>query len=343
MKALTRQLLPILAVAALVPTAACAQSESFADYLEDVSAKARAEGVSDGAIRTVTAGLEPSRRVMALDQDNVSSGGRVNPATGFAYLSSYIARHNTQARITAGRRKMAQVRYLAAEVEEAYGVPEQILVAIWGHETAYGAVKGNFDLPQALATLAWEGRRRELFEGELIATMQMVDEGVPRSALKGSWAGAFGNPQFLPSVYLRIAVDGDGDGDRDIWDSDADTLHSIGNYFRASGWRPGEPWGVRAFVPNSVDVPGVEAGANLSDCPRVHNRHGPWMTVREYREAGVTPRAPIGDDVLVSLFEPDGRAAPGYLITRNYEAILKYNCSNYYAMSVGLLADEIVR
>jgi len=343
MTAFTKRILPALAAIALFPSAACAQSETFEQYLANVSAKARAEGVSDSAIRTITAGLSPSERVMALDRDNVSSGGNVNPATGFAWLSSYIARHNTEARIIGGRRKLAQVRYLAAAVEEKFGVPEEILVAIWGHETAYGAVTGNFDLPQSLATLAWEGRRRDLFEAELIATMKMVDQGVPRSALKGSWAGAFGNPQFLPSVYLRLAVDGDGDGDRDIWNSDADTLHSIANYLKDAGWRPGEPWGVRAYVPNSVDASGVEAGANLSDCPRVHNRHGKWMTVREWREAGVTPAAPIGDDVLVSLFEPDGRAAPGYLITRNYEAILKYNCSNYYAMSVGLLADEIVR
>ena len=138
-------------------------------------------------------------------------------------------------------------------------------------------------------------------------------------------------------------MDGDGDGQSDIWNSEADTLHSIGNYFRDAGWRAGQPWGVRAFVPNSVNRAAIGTALNAPVCPRVHVRHSRWRTVREWRAMGVIPQAPIGDDVMASLFEPDGPAAPGYLLTQNYRVILEYNCSNYYAMSVGLLADEIAR
>ncbi|TIX50057.1 lytic murein transglycosylase [Alteraurantiacibacter aquimixticola] len=340
---LRRAMIAAAASLALLPAAAAAQSESFSEYLDQVEAKALSEGVSQRTITAVFAGMTPNNRVIELDQGNVSQGSSVNPATGFAWMSSYINRHNTQARINGGVSAMRRVASLAGEVERTYGVPAEILVAIWGHETAYGVVKGGFDLPRSLATLAWEGRRRDLFERELIDVLKIADSGVPRETLVGSWAGAFGNPQFLPSVYLRLAVDGDGDGDRDIWNSDADTLHSIANYFHDAGWRTGQPWGVRAYVPNSVDRAAIESDVTSPVCPRVHERHSKWMTVREWRALGVEPRGPIGDDVMVSLFEPDGPAYPGYLLTQNYRVILEYNCSNYYAMSVGLLADEISR
>lgn len=331
------------AIAAFTAAPATAQEEPFDEYLATVAQHARAEGVSQSTIDAVFTGLTPNNRVIALDTQNVSSGGSVNPATGFAWMSSYLRRHNTASRINGGRRTLARLGSLTSEVEDIYGVPAEIIVAIWGHETAYGAVMGSFDLPRSLATLAWEGRRRELFERELIDVLKMVDQGVSRSQLTGSWAGAFGNGQFLPSVYLRLAVDGDGDGDRDIWNSDVDTVHSIANYFRDAGWRTGEPWAVRAFVPNSADRSGIENLVDAPVCPRVHERHSRWLTVREWRERGVEPRAPIDDNVMATLFEPDGPAEPGYLLTQNYRVILEYNCSNYYAMSVGLLADEIAQ
>ena len=335
-----RRLLPALLATALVSPSASAQDTTFDAYLQQVSAKARAEGVSERAITSITAGLTPNDRVIALDRGNISSGGS---SSSFPPLAPYIESHNTAARINGGRRAYAQLRSLAAEVEGRYGVPAPILIAIWGHETSYGAVRGNFDLARSLATLAWEGRRRELFERELIDLMKIADSGVPRSTLVGSWAGAFGNPQFLPSIYLRLAVDGDGDGDRDIWTSEADTLHSIANYFRDAGWRRGQPWAVRAYTPNAVDRSSLQTKVVSPVCPRVHVRHSQWKTVAEWRALGIAPQAPIADDAMVALFEPDGPAAPSYLITQNYRVILEYNCSNYYAMSVGLLADEIVR
>lgn len=329
------------ALAALLSlaTGANAQDMPFHSYLELVAAKARAEGVSENAIRSTLAGLEPNQRVIALDRENVSSGGTAS----FPPLAPYLARHNSRARIDGGRRAYGRHGSLAQRIEREYGVPAPILFAIWGHETSYGAVMGSFDLPRSLATLAWEGRRRSLFEPELIATMKMVDRGVPRSRLVGSWAGAFGNPQFLPTVYLRLARDGDGDGYADIWTSEADTLASIAAYFVHAGWRRGQPWGVRAHVPNRVDRSSIESRLVSPLCPRVHVRHSKWMTVREWRERGVEPLGFIGEDVIATLFEPDGPAAPGYLLTQNYRVILEYNCSNYYAMSVGLLADEIAQ
>ena len=336
---LTRIFLTTAAFALCTP--AVAQSESFDQYIQSVAAKARAQGVSDSAIRRVIAGLTPNQRVIDLDRDNYSSGS--STSSGFPSMAAHLAKYNTNARIEGGRRTLARLGPLASRIEREYGVPAEIIVAIWGHETAYGAVMGGFDLPRSLATLAWEGRRRDLFEPELIATMKMVDQGVPRSQLTGSWAGAFGNGQFLPSVYLRLATDGDGDGDKDVWNSDADTLASIANYFRDAGWRPGQPWAVRAFTPNSVDREAIANHMTAPVCPRVHERHSRWLTVREWKQRGVTPVGAIGDDVLAALFEPDGPAAPSYLLTQNYRVILEYNCSNYYAMSVGLLADEIAR
>jgi len=327
----------LFALILVVP--ACAQGESFDGYLQQVAAKARSEGVSEATIANMLGGLTPNDRVLALDRDNLSGGA----SAGFPPLAPYIADHNTAARINGGRRVYAQLGSLAAQIEARYGVPAPILIAIWGHETSYGAVRGNFDLARSLATLAWEGRRRELFERELIDLLKIADTGVPRSTLVGSWAGAFGNPQFLPSVYLRAAVDGDGDGDRDIWTSEADTLASIANYFRDAGWRRGQPWAVRAYVPNSLDREAIRTEVVAPVCPRVHVRHSRWMTVREWRALGVIPQDGIADDTMASLFEPDGPSAPGYLLTQNYRVILEYNCSNYYAMSVGLLADEIAR
>jgi len=219
------------------------------------------------------------------------------------------------------------------------------MVAIWGNETNYGTVMGGFDLPRSLATLAYEGRRRDLFAEEFIDTLKMIDRGVPREKLVGSWAGAFGGPQFLPSVYLRLARDGDGDGIADLWSSEADTLASIANYFRNAGWRPGQPWGFAVSVPATLDRSGIATRTISPRCPRVFERHSQWKTIAEWRALGLAPlrRAWPADNIQAALIEPDGQGKPGYLLTGNYRVILDYNCSNFYALSVGLLADEVER
>ncbi|MDZ4271556.1 MAG: lytic murein transglycosylase [Erythrobacter sp.] len=313
-------------------------SLSFDAYVELLKARARGEGVSEATIERMTAGLTPNDRVIRLDQNQPGSA----TTRGYPPMSNYIATHVNTARIDGGQAVFAQHPDLLARIEREYGVPGPIIVAIFGHETSYGRIKGDFDLSRSLATLAWEGRRRELFAGEFVALMKVADKGYPRTQLVGSYAGAFGNPQFLPSVYLRLATDGDGDGRADIFTNRADTFASIANYFRDAGWRPGQPWGVRAAVPGGFDVNAHRTRITAPQCPRVHERLSRWMTVAEWRALGVVAQRGLADDVMVSLFQPDGPGTPAWLLTGNYRAILEYNCSSYYAMSVGLLADEIV-
>ena len=313
----------------------------FDTYLAGLWPKAQAAGVSRQAFDAVTAGLTYNPRVVALDRDNLGTAPSSSaPIPAFA---PYRATHVDAARIGRGRITYAAVRPLLLRIERETGVPEEIMIAIYGHETNYGRVTGDFDLPRSLATLAYEGRRRSLFEPELIATMKMVDAGVPRASLKGSWAGAFGYPQFLPSVYLRVARDGDGDGRARIWDSEPDALASIAAYLSNAGWRPGQPWGVSAIVPAGLDRTMLGTSLVSPRCTRVHGRHSAWRTIAEWRQLGVRPTggAPMADNVLATLFEPDGPGTPAWLLTGNYRVILDYNCSNFYALSVGLLADEI--
>jgi len=309
----------------------------FSGYMQLVAARARSEGVSEATITRMLSGLTPNQRVIQLDQ--AQPGLQSTPPP----MAPYLNRHVDSARIAGGRRVYAASGDQIAEIERIYGVPARMAIAIFGHETNYGSYTGTFDLARSLATLAWEGRRRALFESELIALMKMADEGVPAHRLQGSWAGAFGNPQFLPSVYLSTAADGDRDGDRDIWSSRADTLASIANYFRKAGWRSGQPWGVPATIPAGFGWSGVSSRMAPPTCNRVLDRHSTWKPVSEWRALGVTPLGPIHDATMATLFQPDGPGTRAFLLTGNYRVILQYNCSNYYALSVGLLADEIAR
>ncbi|MEY4237832.1 MAG: hypothetical protein RL339_433 [Pseudomonadota bacterium] len=312
--------------------------EGFQSYLQLVAAKARGQGVSQQAIDSVIGGLSYNPRVVSLDRAQPGSNPGAPPP-----FWDYYQRHIGAARINGGRNALAENADLVGQMEAQYGVPASMIVAIWGKETFYGRIKGDFDLARSLATLAYEGRRRDLFEAELIALMKMIDGGVPRSRMLGSWAGAFGNPQFLPSVFLRVARDGDGDGDADIWNDRADTFASIANYFRDAGWRADEPWGVKASVPAGFDRSQIGTRLQSPACPRVHARHSVWKTAGEWRTLGVVPLGGISDSTMATLFEPDGAGNGAFLLTGNYRVILQYNCSNYYALSVGLLADEIAR
>lgn len=332
----------LLALVMAGPAAGQADSEEagFQGYLQLLAARGRAEGVRESTIAAMTQGLTLNRRVIELDRAQPGSSSGAIPA-----FEPYRRSHVDAARIARGRRQYEAVAGQVSAIERRYGVPAPIMLAIWGHETDYGGYTGNFDLPRALATLAFEGRRRELFADEFVAAMKMVDRGVPRSKLVGSWAGAFGNPQFLPSVYLRVAQDGDGDGLADIWSNRTDTLASIANYFRDAGWRTGQPWGVAVSVPDGLDRSSLGTTLKSPRCPRVFDRHTGWKTMAEWRALGVVPRSGAwpADNVMASLLEPDGRGRTGYLLTGNYRVILDYNCSNFYALSVGLLADEISR
>jgi lytic murein transglycosylase len=329
--------------AALAPAAAQSDANSdggFRAYLESLRPKARAMGISDRTMDAAFPTLTSNPRVVQLDQSQ-PGGSFDSPIPAF---EPYRVKHVDSARITRGRTAYAANRARLARIEAETGVPEEIMVAIYGHETNYGSYTGDFDLLRSLATLAHEGRRRALFEPEFLATLKMLDNGVPRSRLVGSWAGATGYPQFLPSVYLRIARDGDGDGRADIWTSEADALASIANYFVNAGWRRGQPWGVAVSVPAGFDRARVSALTNPARCPRVFNRHSRWLTMGEWRRMGISPQGgTLGDGVMATLLEPDGPGKTAYLLTSNYRAILDYNCSNFYALSVGLLADAIKR
>ena len=333
----------VLAAACLACSgSALAQDEAgFRAFLDGLRGRALAEGVRPATFDAVAPTLTFNPRVVELDR--AQPGGPVSSA--IQPFAPYKARHVDTARISRGRVKYAQLRPRLASIERTTGVPEAIMVAIWGHETNYGSYTGNFDLLRSLATLAYEGRRRELFTGEFLATLKMLDRGVPRSQLKGSWAGATGYPQFLPSIYLRLARDGDGDGRADIWSSEADTLASIANYFVNAGWRPGVPWGAAVTVPSAYDRSGHLNRLVSPRCPRVFQRHSSWRTVAEWKARGIVPAPSSGlrDGDLATLLEPDGAGATAYLLTGNYRVILDYNCSNFYALSVGLLADEVAR
>ncbi|MBR0551582.1 lytic murein transglycosylase [Stakelama marina] len=324
----------------LCSTSACAQTEQgFQDYLVTLKSQALAAGVSRHTIDKVFPTLTMNERVIELDRDQPGS----NPNAPIPMFAPYYARHVDAARIRLGRAAYQRNRAKLASIERETGVPESIMVAIWGNETAYGAITGGFDLPRSLATLAYEGRRRELFSREFIDTLKMMDRGISRDTLQGSWAGATGGPQFLPSVYLRLARDGDGDGRADIWNSDADTLASIANYFVNAGWRKGQPWGIPVRVPSSIDVDALANKTVSPRCPRVFERHSKWQTMREWRAMGIVPERGTwpDDDIQATLLEPDGPGKTAYLLTGNYRVILDYNCSNFYALSVGLLADAV--
>lgn len=313
----------------------------FQSYLQQLRVQAIARGVTPATLNNVLPTLTFNARVVELDRAQPGS----NPNAPVPDFAPYRMAHVDAQRISRGRMVYQEMRGRLSAIERDTGVPEAIMVAIWGHETNYGAVTGRFDLPRSLASLAFEGRRRDLFADEFIATMKMIDRGVPRERLVGSWAGATGNPQFLPSVYLRLGRDGDGDGKVDIWNSEADTLASIANYFVNAGWRPGEPWGLAVSVPSTLDRAALVARSVPARCARVFQRHSTWRTMREWRALGIAPEAAAwpADNIQATLIEPDGPGRTAYLVTSNYRVILDYNCSNFYALSVGLLADAVAQ
>jgi membrane-bound lytic murein transglycosylase B len=338
-----------LAVMTTVALPSCVQAQQsaplseagFQAYLPQLAREAAAAGVSRRAIDMVIPTLTYNARVVELDRQQPET----SPNARIPAFEPYRLRHVDASRITRGRAAYQRQRPRLASIERETGVPESIMVAIWGHETNYGRVMGNFDLPRALASLAYEGRRRSLFAGEFIATLKMIDRGVPREKLVGSWAGAFGGPQFLPSVYLRLARDGDGDGMADIWTSEPDTLASIANYFVDAGWRPNQPWGFAVSVPAGLNRAAIAGKVTSPRCPRVHERHSQWKSLAEWRAMGIVPigRSWPDERIQATLLEPDGPGKTAYLLTGNYRVILDYNCSNFYALSVGLLADEVER
>ncbi|CAM3689656.1 lytic murein transglycosylase [Paracoccus yeei] len=231
-------------------------------------------------------------------------------------------------RVGTGRSKAAQYASTLAAIEARYGVPREIVLAVWGMESNFGAGRGSTPIVPALATLAYDGRRGEFFAGELVAALRIIQAGDVDSAhMVGSWAGAMGHTQFMPSSFLSHAVDFNGDGRRDIWSDDpTDALASTEHYLRQNGWQPGQPWGAEVILPSGFDYNQVSKSVEKS---------GSQWTAMGVRTASGRP-VPSG-----AIIAPAGARGPAFLITQNFRAILKYNASDSYALAVSFLGDAI--
>jgi len=323
------------------PAYAAAPMDPWYGYKLRLAALARQQGVSERTIQANVFGLTVNQRVIELERTEPvarTSGGVVG------VLAPYLRAHVTPSLIARGRNNYSSLYDGLRWIEGRYGVDSAVLLAIYGHETSYGLVTGSTDLLQALASLGYYGRRRDFFESEFVSALKLMDQGVPRWRLKGSWAGATGFPQFMPSVALRLRADGDGDGAANIWTDELDGLASIANYLRDAGWKPNVAWGIPVRVPQTLNRAAIVSRTTAPRCPQVYRRHSRWLTMREWRALGIAPTGrSLPDSEMASLIEPDGPGATAYLLTTNYRTILDYNCSNFYAISVGVLADAIAR
>ena len=318
-----------------------AQANPFEQYKSYLIGRARSAGVREATIQAVIPNLRLNHRVMELDRAQQPTSTRSAYAPNYG---PYLSRHITTSLINRGQARYSSHWPNLSRIQSQYGVDPSVIIAIYGKETSYGTVTGSFDLLEALATLGYEGRRRSFFEDEFIAALKLMDQGVQRWQLKGSYAGATGYPQFMPSVALRLRADGDGDGYADIWRNEDDAFASIAKYLRDAGWKPNVPWGVPVRVPATLNRSAIQSRLNPPRCPAVYRRHSRWLTVAEWRSLGIVPGGRgLPDHEMAALMETPGAYADGYLLTTNYRAILDYNCSNYYALSIGLLANAIAR
>ena len=258
-------------------------------------------------------------------------------------LDAYLSQRLTRDLIAHGQQKVREHRALLERIERWFGVQRRFVVAIWGAETGYGPYTGDVPVFQALATLAWEPRRADYFRGELFGALRIAQlRHADVKAMRGSWAGAMGQPQFMPSSYLKYAYDFDRDGRRDIWQSTPDTLASIANYLRSFGWRNGETWGREVSMTTALRTRVVDAVATRTGgCAAIRTLTHP-RPLSHWAADGVRsvdgrplPRARIAASLVLTA---DARS---FLVYRNYESILAYNCSHYYALSVAMLADQI--
>ncbi len=307
--------------------------QPFDVWLAQLVEEARGRGFSEELVEETLAGLEPLTRVLQADR----SQAELNP--GFArYLSTRL----TPAMVRQGRELSRTHRTLLGRIESSLDVQRRFLLAIWGLETRYGRVTGRTPIFQALATLAWEPRRADYFRGELFDALMMVQRRhIEAKAMTGSWAGAMGQAQFMPSSYLKYAVDFDKDGRRDIWKSTPDALASIASYLKGYGWSGGETWGREVRV-----TPAVRARVDET----IPKRPEGCYAIRN-----MTERRPLAEWQTLGVRLVDGKPLPKaalmaglvdvgerkFLVYPNYDAILGYNCAHYYALSVALLADRL--
>lgn len=309
------------ALAASVPAAALAQ-DAFQRCVARLERRAVADGIDAGTAKRVLAHADKLQRVIAADR---------NQPEFVETFRAYLDRRVTGRRVAEGRRLYAKYRGRLRSLTAEYGVPGQYLVALWGMETNYGHVLGNVPVFDSLTTLACDDRRSEYFTTELVNALQIVDrDGVDAARMTGSWAGAMGQTQFMPSAYLRYAVDGDGDSKIDLWHSVGDAFASAANYLQHLNWQPGLRWGREVILPPGFDysLAGLGRGRPLS----------------EWRKLGVkdTRGKPVADLPLnASVLVPAGHEGPAFVVYDNFRAIMRWNRSQFYALAVGYLADRI--
>ena len=323
MNYLKKSLMTVFSLTALsVPGYGQGKSD-FDSWLQGFRQQARAHGISDGTLRSAFTNVRPIQKVIDLD--------RKQPEKKIGF-DQYQRNVLTQARVTEGRRLLRENRDVLQQIEQRYGVQAQYIVALWGMETGYGKNTGGFDIVASLATLAWEGRRREYFSDELIKALQILQGNhVRREDFKGSWAGAMGQVQFMPSSWQRFAVDYNGDGHKDIWTTRVDAFASAANYLSRSGWAYGQRWGREVRLPPNFQSALVGK--------TVRKPLGEWSRLGIRNADG----SPLPNDPNVNAFVvvPTGAAGKAYLGYTNLATVMKWNNSSYFAISVGQLAEQI--
>ncbi|MCW3473820.1 lytic murein transglycosylase [Limobrevibacterium gyesilva] len=305
------------------PTAAkpAAGTDSFAAFVAGVKADARRLGIRQATLDRAFAGVKVNQKVIELD--------RRQPEFTMTW-DQYRSRIVSDARIARGRELYAQHRALLARVTERFRVPAGPIMGIWGLESNYGQSSGGYNVIEALATLAWEGRRAAFFRSELMDALKILDSGdVPHEKMIGSYAGAMGQPQFMPDSFLKFAVDFSGTGKRDIWGDVGDVFGSVANYLAKSGWSDRLPWGVPARLPGGFDP--AMAGRD--------NR----KRIEDWARLGVQPvRAALPADAMAAVIQPGGPGGEAFLACHpNFLAIRRYNPSDFYCLSVGLIGDRV--
>ncbi|MBN9315422.1 MAG: lytic murein transglycosylase [Devosia sp.] len=292
-------------------------------FIDGVWKRARARGVSRHVFDVAMGGFTPQSKVVDLSKKQPEFVSTV---------ADYIGKRVTDGQAGKGQDMRGEWKQTLAAVSSRYGVQPEILLAIWGIETNYGGYMGGTNTVHALATLAYSGYRADYFGSELITALEILEGGHVRfKNMVGSWAGAMGQPQFMPSSFMKYAVDFKGDGHKDIWGSVPDALASIGNYLKSFGWRAGETWGYEVRLPGDFNYQNVWSGINAT--------LGDWSGVGVLRASGKPfPRA----SDTARLYMPMGGNGPVFAVLPNFDVIKRYNSSDSYALAVGHLADRIL-
>lgn len=318
---MTAHLKYALLLAALAQTPAHAEPE-FARCVDQLRAPARAAGISEATFERFTLGLAPDMSV--LDKLDNQPEFRMP-------IWDYMAALVDDERIEQGRALLEQHRAILQAVSARYGVDPATVVAVWGVESNYGQSFGSYPLLQSLGTLACFGRRQAYFRGEWFASLRILQGGhVAPERLRGSWAGAFGHTQFMPSTFERLAVDFDGDGRRDLIDSVPDALASTANFLQKAGWQSGMPWGFEVRLPRDFDLSGEG---------RRTKRSAAVWAARGLRLADGGPLPEQGGPY--GLLAPAGAAGPAFLVTRNFDALYSYNAAESYGLAIAHLSDRL--